>query len=204
MTSPPGLVAAIATPKVRHGSGTVQLARSLPVTDTALRLFRANPEVHTKPSKVTVRARRIGGLLLMLVPRTMSHGRKRRQRACADVRGDVSTDLVVSPAIDGAEGPDSDVIACHDIVGDECGSSIRGENSHCAVCDQVVLCHHRPKVNPQAVECDVGNDTIPDRNECVPSRMDPELITTVDIADLHSIDRSFHCCSGVVHINSGS
>ena len=39
MTSPPALVFEMATSKVRQGSGTVQVAASFPVSDTALRLF---------------------------------------------------------------------------------------------------------------------------------------------------------------------
>jgi len=37
--SPPTFVFDMATPNVRHGSGTVQLAMSLPMSETALRLF---------------------------------------------------------------------------------------------------------------------------------------------------------------------
>ena len=45
ITSPPALVLEIATSKVRQGSGTWQVAASLPVRETALRLFWANREV---------------------------------------------------------------------------------------------------------------------------------------------------------------
>jgi len=48
LTPPPALVLEIATLKVRQGSGTVQLAASLPVSDTALRLFWANANVETR------------------------------------------------------------------------------------------------------------------------------------------------------------
>ena len=48
ITSPPALVLEIATSKVRQGSGTVQVAASLPVSDTALRLFWASADVQMK------------------------------------------------------------------------------------------------------------------------------------------------------------
>src|SRR5438093_683260 len=42
MTSPPAFVLDIAVSNVRQGSGTVQAAASLPVSETALRLFCAS------------------------------------------------------------------------------------------------------------------------------------------------------------------
>src|SRR5436309_8111829 len=53
-TSPPLLVLEIATSKVRHGSGTVQLAISLPVSDTALRLFSPNTADTEKTNTATI------------------------------------------------------------------------------------------------------------------------------------------------------
>src|SRR5438552_8447080 len=57
----------MATSKVRHGSGTVHVARSLPVSDTALRLFRANSDAH-KRTETTIMAPglRMRTLLVML------------------------------------------------------------------------------------------------------------------------------------------
>src|SRR5207253_10054370 len=55
ITSPPALVLEMATSKVRQGSGTVQVAASLPVSDTALRLFWANADVVMKIDTSTAR-----------------------------------------------------------------------------------------------------------------------------------------------------
>src|SRR5438445_6334009 len=48
ITSPPALVLEMATSNVRQGSGTVQVAASFPVSDTALRLFWAITDVQMK------------------------------------------------------------------------------------------------------------------------------------------------------------
>src|SRR5438132_716754 len=52
MTSPPSLVLEMATSKVRQGSGTVQLALSRPLSDTALRLFRASTVVEKRMARM--------------------------------------------------------------------------------------------------------------------------------------------------------
>src|SRR3982751_304693 len=105
MISPFALVWAIAAAKLRHGAAGVHGFASLPVRDTAERLFNAEAAEHTNIRKSETIVR-IGILRKRKYIARLSVQGHRRQRRGGSVIRVVPVDPVVAVGADGSADPD--------------------------------------------------------------------------------------------------